>query len=290
MIQLYIIGDMGSGEGSQYLVSSAMTGHIQKNIKNNKTFVCGLGDNIYETGCTSINDKQFLTKFEKPYENISDKVKFYMCIGNHDYGTYSCGKGNSIYQIKYGRRSEKQDKKWVMPNNYYSFRKKDKNVTIDFFVIDTNVHNQTENELKKQINEIGKKIKQSNADWKIVNGHHTWRSIAGHGNADEQLERFLTEIYDKSPFDLYMCGHDHNKQLITMEMVNNNLPLIVCGTGGKVYDDSINFDCLDETCELEFYSNNLGYAFIQAFKTKLVVTFLDEMNIEEFNYEIKKSR
>ena len=68
MLQFYILGDMGSGEISQYLVSNALQNHI----KNKKTFVCGLGDNIYETGCTSINDEQFITKFEKPYENISD--------------------------------------------------------------------------------------------------------------------------------------------------------------------------------------------------------------------------
>ena len=63
MIEFYILGDMGSGEKSQYLVSSAIENHIKKNIKNDKTFICGLGDNIYEDGCTSINDKQFITKF-----------------------------------------------------------------------------------------------------------------------------------------------------------------------------------------------------------------------------------
>ena len=110
-----------------------------------------------------------------------------MCIGNHDYGEELCGKGNSIYQIKYGRRSEKQGKKWYMPNNYYTFRKKDKDVTIDFFVLDTNTFNLTKKEMKKQRNEISQKINQSNADWKIVYGHHPWRSIAGHGNADQEL-------------------------------------------------------------------------------------------------------
>ena len=67
MIQFYLLGDMGSGEVSQYLVSRA----LKKHIGNKKTFVCGLGDNIYEEGCTGINDTQFITKFEKPYENKS---------------------------------------------------------------------------------------------------------------------------------------------------------------------------------------------------------------------------
>lgn len=284
MLDFYILGDMGSGETSQYLVSSAM----EKHIKNNKTFVCGLGDNIYEDGCTSINDKQFITKFEIPYSNISDKIKFYMCIGNHDYGEELCGKGNSIYQIKYGKRSEKQGKKWYMPNNYYTFRKKDRDVTIDFFVLDTNTFNLTKKEMKKQRKEISQKINQSNADWKIVYGHHPWRSIAGHGNADQELEHFFTELYIDSPFDLYMCGHDHNKQLITMEIMNNTLPLIVCGTGGKVYDDKINLNCLDKNSNLEFFSNNLGYGYIKAFQKKLEVTFLNEENIEEFNFSINK--
>ena len=109
MLDFYILGDMGSGEKPQNLVSSAIEEHIQKNIKNNNTFICGLGDNIYETGCSSINDKQFKTKFEDPYSNISNKVKFYMSIGNHDYGEDTCGKGNSIYQINYGRRSKNKE-------------------------------------------------------------------------------------------------------------------------------------------------------------------------------------
>ena len=285
MIGFYILGDMGSGESSQLLVSNALKNHIGS--KDN-TFICGLGDNIYEDGCTSINDKQFESQFEKPYSNISNKIKFYMSIGNHDYGRYSCGKGNSIYQIKYGRRSEKQGKKWIMPDNYYTFRKKSKNVTIDFFVLDTNSFNLTEKGMNKQQKEMSKKIKKSKADWKIVYGHHPWRSVAGHGNADEELERFFQTLYTESPFDLYMCGHDHNKQLIRMNINGNEVPLIVCGTGGKVYDDINYLDCLDEKSKLEFLSNNLGYGFIRASKKKLDVTFFNEENISEYNFEIHK--
>ena len=284
MLDFYILGDMGSGENSQRLVSDALKTHIGKK----DTFVCGLGDNIYENGCTSINDKQFIEKFEKPYENISNKIKFYMCLGNHDYGQYSCGKGNSIYQIKYGKRSEKQGKKWIMPDNYYTFRKRKNNVTVDFFVIDTNVFNLTEKEIKKQIKDISQQISKSKANWKVVYGHHTWRSVAGHGNADSQLEGFLTELFTKSPFDIYMCGHDHNKQMIRMDINKKDLFLIVCGTGGKVYDDDINMDCLGKDSELEFISNNLGYGYLKAFQKQLEIIFLDENNVQEIKYTIKK--
>ena len=91
--------------------------------------------------------------------------------------------------------------------------------------------------MKKQQKIMNEKINRSKADWKIVYGHHPWRSIGGHGDAEEDLEQFFTDLYVKSPFDLYMCGHDHNKQVIMMNIMDNQIPLIVCGTGGKVYDD-----------------------------------------------------
>ena len=285
MLDFYILGDMGSGEISQYLVGNALQSHI----KDKNTFVCGLGDNIYEHGCKSINDPQFITKFEKPYQYISDKIKFYMCIGNHDYGTY-CGKGNSMNQVKYGRKSQKNGKKWYMPDYYYTYSKKKNGVNVDFFVIDTNTDNLNDKELRKQFNYITKKLKESKADWKIVYGHHTWRSIAGHGNAEDRLEKFLNEIYYTCPFDLYMCGHDHNKQIIEMKMNNDNiLPLIVCGTGGKVYNDVNNFKNLDNKSKLKYYSNRLGYGNIKATKRKLEIILLDETNKIEIKYQIKKN-
>ena len=49
-------------------------------IKNNNSkFVCGLGDNIYDNGCNSVDDKQFVDKFEKHYKHIPDSIKF-ICV------------------------------------------------------------------------------------------------------------------------------------------------------------------------------------------------------------------
>ena len=87
-----------------------------------------------------------------------------------------------------------------------------------------------------------------------------------------------------------MCGHDHNKQFIRMNILNKELPLIVCGTGGKVYEDMNFLDCLDENSSLEFISNNLGFAFIRAYKTKLDITFLNDKNIKEYNFKLFKKK
>ena len=122
MIEFYIFGDMCSGNQSQ---SSVVDGLLKDNIHLKNTFICGLGDNIYENGCYSLNDNQFITKFELPYGKIKDSIKFYMCLGNHDYG-YHNHTNNYIYQIQYGINSQKENKKWYMPHNYYQFNKKKK--------------------------------------------------------------------------------------------------------------------------------------------------------------------
>ncbi len=46
-------------------------------------FVVGLGDNIYESGVTSVDDPQFEEKFELPFEPVD--LPFYLVLGNHDW-------------------------------------------------------------------------------------------------------------------------------------------------------------------------------------------------------------
>ena len=61
-MRFYFLGDMGTGLHEQYFVSDALSSHIQTNKK--PVFVCGLGDNIYERGCKSINDHKFKSIYD----------------------------------------------------------------------------------------------------------------------------------------------------------------------------------------------------------------------------------
>tara|TARA_B100002051_G_C16671213_1_gene604624 strand:- start:14 stop:874 length:861 start_codon:yes stop_codon:yes gene_type:complete len=286
MVEFYLLGDMGSGLNEQYNVANAMIQMINKKNKQSnkkKPFICGLGDNIYEDGVESIDDKKFIDKFEEPYKDFPNSIKFYMLLGNHDYG-YNNDKRHLI-QVDYGIESQKNRRKWFMPEPYYTFKKNN----VEFFVIDTNIDLMKKEEISKQLHTMIDKIKKSKARWKIVNGHHTWRSIAGHGNAEPLLEEFLMELFKSAPFDVYMCGHDHNKQVINFQINDKKVLLIVCGTGGKIYDDGFNnYNNLDENSDLEFCSNNLGYGICKANKHNLLFTFLNENNDIEFNYKLKK--
>ena len=284
MVKFSIIGDMGSGTNQQLIVAKSLNYIINK---NDCKFVCGLGDNIYNIGCSSPEDKQFETKFEIPYKKISNNIKFFMSLGNHDYGL-DLGiikMNNSINQILYSQISEKKNKKWILPNHYYTFKKGN----IQFYVIDTNLYAMTLSQINKQLKYIKEKINESTSKWNIIYGHHPYRSVGGHGNADEELNKFLKSIFKTGKIDLYMCGHDHNKQLIITKLPDNKyIHLLVCGTGGQDLDDYIDENNLDKKkSKLLWFSSTPGTALINSTNTTLNITFFN-LKKSEYNYTITK--
>ena len=249
VLKFIALGDMGSGEKEQYDVSKGIQTIIknfQKQHLKNISFIVGLGDNIYECGVKSVVDPQFKEKFEKPYKKI-DK-KFYMCLGNHDYSyPDSCGSAYSDspqHQIEYSKIS----RKWILPNKYYYYTySAGKKCDVDLFVMDTNIDRMSKDECSSQMKFLVEAINNSKAKWKILYGHHPWRSLGGHGHAwkeNKDLEDYFKELIRKTSgkgqltIDLYMCGHDHNKQYLEIGLSLNKkkfkIPLVVCGTGGKI--------------------------------------------------------
>ena len=287
MITFSILGDMGSGLDEQFKVSLA----LGKNIKSNKgQFICGLGDNIYPSGCSSKDDTQFIEKFEIPYKNIPDKIKFYMCLGNHDYGNYwdKTFRDCSESQIQYGIQSQVDClKKWYLPDHYYTYSKRQGNTSIDFFVIDTNIDLMTQKLKNQQMNFMVNAIKKSKADWKILYGHHTFISIAGHGNAEPELNTYIRKLL-RLGIDMYMNGHDHNKQIVETKIGKKNIVIVTCGSGGNYCDDELNFDNIDHKSKLVWHSETLGFGTVFCNKNKLRLEMFDETNKLEKSYVIDK--
>ena len=285
MVYFIVTSDSGSGSNDQYKVARSME---KLSDLFNINSVLLLGDNIYEEGVTSLHDHQFKTKFEYPYQNINKL--FYLCLGNHDYGNSLSLKKNAKFQIEYSKFSPK----WNLNDQYYSVKKG----PCEFFFIDTNFDFMNDTEIMKQLNFISGKIKQSNKKWKILCGHHPWRSVGGHGNATIRLELFFNELIKRKgvSIDLYMCGHDHCKNLILKNhptKKNKKIPLVVIGTGGKKYHGGDNgrphlHNMYKNDSELLFHSPNLGTCLIDATPKKLKLNFYDELLQEEFNYTVQK--
>ena len=280
MVELLFTGDTGSGNESQSQVSKSMSGLIRQH-RSIKAIII-VGDNIYESGCSSINDPQFITKFRKPYHKI--KKKFYLCLGNHDYGDQI---NNSQVQIDYTLSKQNLGKKWNLPSKWYvqSFP------ICDLFFIDTNFDRLSVDEIQTQFNDIITAIQTSNKQWKVLCGHHTWKSVGGHGNASSDLDRFLKAIFSKCDIDIYICGHDHCKSIIEVPFKNRIIPTLVIGTGGKIYGDDNIFNLHNlSSCKstLLFYSPNLGVCHMKATKSALNFTCYNEELKKEYSYTLNK--
>ena len=283
-----LVGDTGTGKADQYSVAKSM----EDLIRRKDTYIARVmivGDNIYPNGCYGVQDLQFDNKFQKPYRNIH--LPFYLCLGNHDYSqTVS---DNSQAQIDYTASDYNVTfidgtKKWNMPSKWYmkSFD------NCDFFFLDTNMDRLKTTEIDDQLKYMIREIKQSKNRWKILCGHHTWRSVGGHGNAKSDMprfEQFMKDLLLQVRIDLYVCGHDHCKSII--EVGRNGVPTLVIGTGGKKYDERMphkkNKKKLDEDgSKLKFFSPELGVCHFKATKDSITLTCYTENLKKEFKYTI----
>jgi hypothetical protein len=270
-----VIGDMGKGTKEQDKVARSIK---QLYKTNNITFVLGMGDNMYPNGGVSVKDKRFKDNFEIPYQDLPNDT-WYMCLGNHDYGYQQTLVGlqdNSQVQIDYTNHS----KKWYMPAKYYSFVKG----SVEFFYLDTNFDRLSESAIQHQLKVMKEKLDTSTQPFKVIVGHHTWRSIAGHGNAEMRLETFLDDLFQDTKPHMYMGGHDHCKSL----MVKDGITIVISGTGGESYDEhNISLDNMHD-CRLDYFSPSLGVAILRIRPASLQIDFYNDKPFKEYTHTIRK--
>ena len=276
---LYILADTGSGSNHQKRVAKAMLEKSQEKKHDKPQAIFILGDNIYDVGVSDIDDPQFHSKFEDIYEGF--RCPFYLCLGNHDYGNGHYIDDRWKHQIEYSQYS----KKWNMPSRYYhkAFG------MIDFFFLDTNFEWMSDRLIEKQYRDIIDMIKKSKGKYKILCGHHTWRSIGGHGNADKKFEDFMQRLLNHSDFDIdaYLCGHDHckNHHIVTLPKKKKVVHAIVIGTGGQPYHPEEKYlHNLIEDTSLQFHSPNLGYMIWSYNHSKISIDFYDDHNVKEYGF------
>lgn len=251
-IRFFVTGDAGTGDIGQKMVAKAIE---DKCKKDGCEFGIFLGDNIYNNGVSSVDDEQFITKFENPYKNLN--MRMYMILGNHDY------RGNVDAEVQYTKKSAK----WYMPSRNYNF----KVGNTEFFAIDTN------NPTQEQANDLAKKTRRSKAKWKIAFGHHPRYTNGVYRNA----EGMLKELLDKSlcnKVNLYLSGHEHNKQHLKKSSGVNHL-ILGSGAGTRPW--------LLHASNTLFAKDSLGFGWFEIDDSKIHFELLDANGKVEYKYDIE---
>ncbi len=274
-LQFEAVGDFGTGAAGERDIAAAMAA---KADSDSVSFVLVLGDNFYESGVESVTDRQWRTAFEDVFTQPSLQVPFYAVLGNHDY------RSNPQAQVEYTNVS----KRWKMPDRYFTFRTAvDDSTDLQVFCLDTNPLAylsvadakslaDTSPE-KKQILWLQRELQQSRARWKIVIGHHPLYSDGEHGD-NEALQVLLEPLLSGYGVDFYVCGHDHDQELLKPV---RGVTYIVSGAGGKHRDVRWRENTL-------YAETNLGFTFFRMSKTETVVEFLTRAGTIEYAHTFRK--
>lgn len=218
-----VMGDWGrNGEYHQKAVARQMSSVA---ATADATFVVAAGDNFYPSGVQSTRDIQWTSSFENIYNAYSLYCNWYVALGNHDY------KGNIQAQIDYSQIS----RRWQLPSPYYAKKIKlkdsgelllvvmDTNPFIDAYYVkdDEMGHNVAMQDTSAQKRWLEQTLSDPSPSikWKIVVGHHPMYSGGKRKNSPDTdaIKRRFQSLFDRYHVAAYLCGHEHDLQVIRPE-------------------------------------------------------------------------
>ena len=277
-VRFIAMGDTGTGSDGQIKIGNTVAAVCKT---RGCDFVQLLGDNLYDSGASSVDDKIWQEKFETPYAAI--ELDFYAVLGNHDYGHNGLGTdfGKGKVEIEYTKKS----KKWKMPAAYYQRTLEN----VHMIALDTNM--QMFGQDSAQTKDVAAWIAASTSQWKIAFGHHPYKSNGPHGNAGDYEGKFtpppangagvksFLEDQICGKVDLYLSGHDHSRQWLNVSCKGTELA--VSGAGAKATE-------LEGDNPSLFQSLELGFLYVLIEGKKLTAEFVDQNGKIEFTHTITK--
>lgn len=198
-VRFAVIGDTGTGEEPQYAIGAQLAEYHKVFPFD---FVMMLGDNVYG----GESPKDLAGKFENPYKRLlSEQVKFYAALGNHDHP--------SQRRYKYFNMNGER---------YYTFKPQD---GARFFVLDSNYMDQP------QVEWLERELAGSGSEWKICVFHHPMYSSGKHHGSDVRLRKLLEPLFVKYGVNVALSGHDH---IYERTKPQNGVTYFVCGNSGQL--------------------------------------------------------
>ncbi|MEZ4240125.1 MAG: metallophosphoesterase [Myxococcota bacterium] len=271
-VRFVALGDAGKGNKGQARVAA---GVAKACAERGCDLVVLLGDNLYPRGMEADDDPHADERIAQMYAPVGAPV--YLVLGNHDYA-HGRSRAAAARQIAWAGRTpgvELPANAWV--GDFGPAR---------VVGLDTNAVFQFGEDF--QARWLREQLDASDAPWKVVLGHHPFRSDGPHGNAGRYdgtrwvpwvSGSALRTLFDGSlcGADLYLAGHDHTRQLL--EACGTDL--VVSGTGASATE------IVDNGNHPRFAEATLGAAWFElSADGSGRVVFLDADGAEEAGFEL----
>jgi len=234
--QFIILGDTGKNNLGQRKVAEAITRHCQREMCHHGMLA---GDNVYDAGMTSAHDPIMDQVFRNYYSHLP--FRFFVALGNHDYGKLSYSWERGAYQLEYAKRNPQ----FILPRYYY-YVEFDNVVLV---VLDT-TRLMWNKEVEQQAAMIQEAYARSQGKWFLVLGHHPYLSNGPHGNAGQYeglpFPPMVSGTHVKSFIEqqvcgrahMYISGHDHSLQILDGRQRNCKSLLVISGGGASASEVS----------------------------------------------------
>lgn len=241
-----VMGDYGNGSSAQYRLAEKMTELVAEraNGDNPIRFLATTGDNIYgrQFGLFNLSsgadDRDWESKFFRPYEDVLARIPFYASPGNHD-----------------GNQSEDTEDLVAYLDNfffpgggarrYYSFSY---GGLADFFSLDTSENTFTRNEPPiaaedgEQHQWLQEQLADSEAPWKIPYFHHPLFSAGPEHDGEMDRLGYLLPDFQQAGVEVVFGGHEHNYQASEVSDRTGGIRWMISGAGGQLRGSDVRRD------------------------------------------------
>lgn len=288
VVRLLITGDAGATHS--YLRAGILAVQHRKPIDA----IVLVGDNIYQCGVSSTDDPQWskITEHFGPAQ-----VPILPVLGNHDYGDPDPQRRKSAACAQFPTdpmaeiRATGVVPHWLFPSANYVVR----TPFSDLLMIDTEpvAMNFTRPFLgsgtSASVTEwLHAHLHASTKPWRIVVGHHTIYSSGMHGRTngfDQQNMRKLLPMLERRQVDLYICGHDHDLELIGDLQHRKGPMFLVSGAGSGIDEMRARKPkaLLTEPHTLfpDPVAPMYGFAILEIEPSRLTITFYDAAGVAQ---------
>ena len=277
-LRLLIIGDAGATH------SALRPGMLRVHQQNPIDAILLIGDNFYPCGISGLDDPQW-TKITQHFGPL--QVPIYAILGNHDYGDpqehnhelVTCVPTDPEAELEEGDRFPA----WQFPARSYALQ----SPLVDIIMIDTQpIASGFTQPFRgsatgaENVEFLRQQLQKSIGTWRIVVDHHTIYSSGVDGRTKDSLRsnmRALLPLLEsgKSGADLYICGHDHDLELIGDRDARVRPWFLISGAGSGL--DTMRTRSATEPATLfpSSLSPFLGFAVVDITQTVLTITFYD---------------
>jgi tartrate-resistant acid phosphatase type 5 len=242
-IRLVGMGDFGSGSQAQRDVAAAI---VKMGKEEPFNFGITVGDNFYETGMNSPDDRRWRDWWENLYSPLG--ITFYPSLGNHEW----YADDGAAAEIEY------RSPTWHFPAPYYTYTAG----PVQFFAVDTTEISEAE------VLWLDKAIGESKSRWRVVYGHHPIFAPEKK-KSGEYLPYMQARLWPvlKGRVDAYLCGHQH--AMAHME-ARDGVRFFMAGGGGAPLGKVAKKSAGVVTAESEF-----GFLTLDADQATMAIAIFD---------------